>query len=288
MTDRGLDQLLDAWMDLGPTVAPIRVTEAVRLETRSTRQTASLRGWPPRRFPVMSTTVRFTLAAAAVVAAAVLGYAYLVAPNVGGPTPTDPTPSPSVAGTADLSEARGSLTPGTYAINDVEPFAITMTVPSGWERNLVPAMVWSATEEKATVAFFTVDDLFADVCDEYQGWVGVGPTVEDLAEALSNVTGISVDSQTAATISGYSGVLLEVSWTDPACEEDVDPLLLTSVPGYVDRPHPGDSDDVFSRWYILDVDGERLVIQAAVPTGLPDSITADVEAMVNSVRIEVP
>ncbi len=29
-------------------------------------------------------------------------------------------------------------------------------------------------------------------------------------------------------------------------------------------------------------------MEAAVPTGLPDSITADVEAMVESMRIEVP
>ena len=147
-------------------------------------------------------------------------------------------------------------------------------------------MVWSATEEKASIAFFTVDDLFADVCDEAQGWAGVGPTVEDLASALALVPGISVNSQVVATISGYSGVLLNLSSTDPECPEGVDPLLLTSIPGYVDRPHPVDSDDVLARLYILNVDGERLVIQAVVPSGLPDSITADVEAMVDSVRIE--
>ena len=288
MTAHNLDQLLDAWMDLGPTVAPARVAEAVRLETRSTRQIASLRRWPPRRFPVMNTTVRIALAATAVVAAAVLGYAYLVAPNVGGPTPEDPTPSPSIALTGDLGTARGQLPTGTYAINDVEPFQITVDVPSGWERNLVPAMVWSATEEKAILAFFTVDDLFADVCDETQGWAEIGSSVDDLADALADVPGITIDSQTDATISGYSGLLLDTSSSDPECAEGVDPLLLTSIPGYVDRPHPGASDDEFSRWYILDVEGERLVIQAVVPRGLPASIAAEVDAMVESVRIEVP
>jgi hypothetical protein len=288
MSDRTLDQLLDAWMDLGPTVAPARVAEAVRLEARSTRQIASLRGWPPRKFPVMNTTVRFALAAAAVVAAAVLGYAYLVAPNVGGPPPADPTPSPSLALTGDLSTARGPLTPGTYVINDVGPFQITITVPSGWERNVIPAMVWSATDEKASVAFFTVDDLFEDVCDEARGWAGIGPTVEDLTQELADLPGIVIDSQADATVSGYAGTLLETSSTDPECADGVDPLLLTSLPGYVDRPHPGDSDDELNRWYILDVDGERLVIQAVVPSGLPEGIRADVEGMVESVRIEVP
>ena len=288
MTGPNLDQLLDAWMDLGPTVAPARVAEAVRLETRSTRQTASLRGWPPRRFPEMNTTVRWALAAVAVVAAAVLGYAYLVAPDVGGPTPDDSEPSPSIALTGDLGTARGALPPGTYAINDVEPFRITMAVPTGWERNLVPAMVWSSTEVKATVGFFRVDDVFADVCDEAQGWVGVGPTVDDLAQALADIPGITVVSEASATISGYSGTLLDISSSDPDCAEGVEPLLLTTIPGYVDRPHPGDSDDEFSRWYILDVDGDRLVIQAVVPRGLPERVAADVDGMLQSVRIEVP
>lgn len=236
----------------------------------------------------MNTTVRWALAAVAVVAAAVIGYAYLVAPDVGGPTPDDPDPTPSTALTGDLGTARGALTPGTYAINDVEPFRITMTVPSGWERNLVPAMVWSSTEVKATVGFFRVDDVFADVCDEAQGWVGIGPTVEDLAEALADIPGMTIVSETSATISGYSGTVLDISSSDPGCAEGVEPLLLTAIPGYVDRPHPGDSDVHFSRWYILDVDGERLVIQAAVPRSLPESIAADVDGMLESVRIEVP
>ena len=42
MNDRNFDQLLDAWMDLGPTAAPDRVADAARLEARTTRQTAIL------------------------------------------------------------------------------------------------------------------------------------------------------------------------------------------------------------------------------------------------------
>ena len=48
MNDSSLDQLLDAWVELGPNVAPARVADAARLEIRSTRQTAIPKWWPPR------------------------------------------------------------------------------------------------------------------------------------------------------------------------------------------------------------------------------------------------
>ena len=87
MNDRNLDQLLNAWMDLGPTTAPDRVADAARFEVSTTRQLpAILSRWAPRRFPVMNTYAKVALASAAVAVAALLGYNYLVAPNVGGPT----------------------------------------------------------------------------------------------------------------------------------------------------------------------------------------------------------
>ena len=93
MNDRNFDQLLDAWMDLGPHVAPGRVGEAVRLEARSTRQMpAVLSRWGTRRYTDMNQSVRIALAAAAVVAVALIGFGFLRWQNVGSPGP-----SPSAA-----------------------------------------------------------------------------------------------------------------------------------------------------------------------------------------------
>ena len=59
MNDRNFDQLLNAWMDLGPTTAPDRVADAARLEAATTRQRpAILSRWAPRRFPTMNTPPR--------------------------------------------------------------------------------------------------------------------------------------------------------------------------------------------------------------------------------------
>src|SRR5688572_4323438 len=116
MNDRNLDQLLTAWMNLGPTTAPDRVADAARLEAASTRQTAIPMWWPPRRFPLMNTSVRLALATAVLAGAALLGYTYLVAPNVGDDATIVPAPAPTPAPTPVSILTATDLQPGTYAI----------------------------------------------------------------------------------------------------------------------------------------------------------------------------
>jgi hypothetical protein len=48
MNEEQLDQLLDAWLEHGPAVAPERVAIAARLEARSTRQATAVLGWARR------------------------------------------------------------------------------------------------------------------------------------------------------------------------------------------------------------------------------------------------
>jgi hypothetical protein len=291
MNDRNLDQLLNAWMDLGPTTAPDRVADAARLEAAATRQLpAIVSRWAPRRFPVMNTTAKVILATAAVVLAVVLGYTYLVAPNVGGPrlfgpepTPTPvPTPSPDPIPTLELGA--GALAPGSYQITDFEPINITITVPNGWESNAVPAMVWSVDGQKATVAYFTVDDLFADPCDPAQGSMGVGPTVDDLAAALSTYPGITVNSGTNTTLSGFSGTLLDITSTGVECDGP-EAVMWTTQPDSIERPLPG-GGAAFQQVLILDVNGERLVIHSGAPSnGAPSQRIDEAMSIVDSTVI---
>jgi hypothetical protein len=296
MNDRTLDQLLSAWMDLGPTSAPDRVADAARLEARTMRQTAIPPWWPPRRFLELNNALRVGLVAAAVVAAALIGYTYFIAPTVGTdppapiPTPTatsSPASSPTAEAVPALVPGTGRLSPGPYLITDIGPLEITIRVPNGWESNVVPAMVWSTENEKATVAYMTTTDLFADPCDPEQGLAGVGPTAADLVAALATVPGLAVDSQSDVTIAGYPGTRLDFIATDPPCEEGVEALLLRSEPGSVDRPHPG-GDTVLSSIVVLDVEGTRLVISARVPTEANAGRSAEVEQIIGSTIVEVP
>src|SRR5678816_461656 len=91
---RDTEQLLDAWMQDGPTVAPDRVLDVVvdRIERQGQRPAWRL-DW--RRY-TMNPTIKLAAAALAVVIVAVIGYNLLPAgsPNVGGP-PATASPAPT-------------------------------------------------------------------------------------------------------------------------------------------------------------------------------------------------
>jgi hypothetical protein len=293
MTDRSFDQLLDAWMDLGPTVAPARVVEAVRLEARTTRQTASLTGWPPRRLLDMNNTiVRFALAGAVLTAAALLGYRYLVAPDVGGPTqPSQPvsTDEPGASIAADLpvlSDQSGPLEPGTYAVTEVEPLRLAITVPEGWTRNIAPATVWAASST-VHIWFGRVDNLYADPCDAAGDPMTprLGPTAQDLAEALASYAGIQA-AVSDVTVSGFPGRYVELSVADPIDDrcgaasrfwdiEDGEQLGLSGRFG------------TLGVW-AFDVNGDRLVIAGEVRAAAPSEDAEELDTIMDSLEIQAP
>jgi hypothetical protein len=239
----------------------------------------------------MNNTVRIALAAAAVVVVALIGYQLLVAPNVGGPPPS-PSPSaepseapsevPSTSGILTLEPEMGALFAGTYVITNVEPYTITITIPDGWESLEVPAQIWGPGDPKSAVGWYTVDDLFADPCDAAAGYLGVGPTVNDLVEALSTYPGLTVEQTTEATVSGFAGVSVELAETRPDCG-GTEPLLLRSQPGGVDRPF-GSADELI----VLDVAGDRLVISQGVGAGAPPDTAEAIQSIIDSTVIEAP
>jgi hypothetical protein len=228
-----------------------------------------------------------------VVVAAFLGYRLLIEPNVGGPPPV-PSPSPSVGPSATTdpgptsfdAHPGGALDPGPYVLTGVEPFQITFTVPSGWEKLAVPAMVWSREDDKSTFGFFTLEDLVSDPCDPSQGFAGVGPTVDDLVTALADMPGFGLNSTEETTVSGFTATMLDIDWSDPPCAEGVEAQLGVSQPGDVVRPHPGAGDEQFNRWYIVDVDGERLVIANMAHANATDVRVADIQEILDSTQIE--
>lgn len=307
MTDRTLDELLDAWMDLGPTVAPERVAEAARLEVRSTRQLPAAVGrWAPRRFPDMNSTVRIVLAAAAVVAVAFLGYTYLVAPMVGGPAPSDApssasmsaaVASPSDASTAvDFTRLPGGgteLEPGPYLITSASPVEITITVPdepyeswpSAWYKALYDWGPWHQSND-ARLAFVVVDNLYVDPCQPDLGLrdPAVGPTVDELIDALGTIRAISLGPPSAATLDGYSGRMFELTGADSpaACVDEALVWQTTQGEPSLLVPAPGD----VTRVWVLDVEGTRLVVLASEDEGFADP--SGFQTLIDSIQIAVP
>ena len=125
MNDRNVDQLLDAWLDLGPDAAPDRVRSAVALEVRTTRQAFGWSRWASERFPSMNTPVRVAAALAAAGVIAFVGFRYLVPDNTGTTDPTasaitSPSPPPASITESDVdygwpTTSRNS--PGVYSWN---------------------------------------------------------------------------------------------------------------------------------------------------------------------------
>jgi hypothetical protein len=295
MNDRNLDQLLTAWMDLGPTAAPGRVADAARLEAASTLQTAIPMWWPPRRFPVMNMYAKVALATAAVVAAALIGYSYLIAPYVGGPSLflSEPTPSPTPAAMnfTALEGGGAELAPGPYRIDYAAPIDVIVTIPdetflgylSAWYKALYDWGPWHQSN-LATLGVMDVKDLAENPCSgEFGQEADLGTDVDTLADAFEQVAGIAVE-RSDASLDGYSGVLLDVSATErPADCVDEPMLLLTNHDDVI--PAPDVDPEVSMRIWILDVDGERLVL---VGSSSVQAYVDDVQGLIDSIQIEAP
>lgn len=130
MNDRTFDQLLAAWIEHGPTVAPDRVSVEARREIRRTRQSSALGPWLARRFADMSTFAKVGVAAAIVIVVTLVSLSIL-----SGRPPANPGPTPSStwsgpvrtdlggAVVAHTSEADGSASwtdPGDAAMGWVD------------------------------------------------------------------------------------------------------------------------------------------------------------------------
>jgi hypothetical protein len=297
MNDRSFDQLLNAWMDLGPTTAPDRVADASRLEAAATRQLpAVLSRWAPRRFPPMNSYAKVALTTAAVVLAALLGYNYLVAPNVGGPRLFAPEPTPTPSPTAiNFTQHQGEgreLQPGSYVIDYAAPVNVVITVPeqrfenfpSAWYKAMYDWGPWHQTNA-ARLGFGNVENLRVDACDPGPGWQDppVGPTVAELVEGLNAITIMDV-TQSSATIDGYSGELLDIAGVErPTGCSDAPILWETTQGDEILVPQAGER----LRVWVLEVEGNRLVVWAGQDND--DQATAgDLQALIDSIQIQAP
>lgn len=240
----------------------------------------------------MNNALRIAAAAAVVLVVAYLGIRFLPSSGTGGPpepttTPSPiPSPSPTAIDYTDYPGGGEALNPGPYVITAVSPFRITFTVPSGWYKGVVDHAVWyDATN--ASVGFGKVNNLYVDPCAISLGLQdpAVGPTVDDLATALSNLPGVEAPAPTDVTVGGFAGKQLDLTGSAAwqSCDGPNNEPLLT--PSGIEGT-PG-TDGQFRVW-ILDVGGNRLVI---VGNDWPDSSWADGspnQALLDSIQIDVP
>ena len=288
---------LTAWLEEGPSSGPEEVLSRTFARTRSTRQD---RVWlyrltHPTRSQPMNTLFKFAVVAALALAIGIgLGPLRPSGSNVAaGPSPS-PSPSPVV-----LPDG-GSLDPGRYEIEagptlrsgspspsrrggrprrDSLPKEVTLTA--------APANGW---EGKVMFSTWILTHIYADVC-KHDTLVSVGTSVDELVNALVSQKGRNVSGPTDVTVGGFPAKRIALTvpadldigtacggnlhfWPDPGPNES------GGLPGFV----PGGTDTV----YIVDVDGQRLVLVARNnPTASAQDV-AELQALVDSIHIDAP
>ena len=215
-------------------------------------------------------------------------------------TPTDLTPTilDILAGEA---EPFTDLQPGTYSLDpDLDPatpLQVTYDVPTdGWKS-------WIGTTKFSDaghvgVSITTVSNLVSHGCRDHS-WADppIGPSVEDLATSLADLAPFRVTSAPEdVSVYGYSGMHLELTVPDlPVSDDGVftgcDEGKLKSWVAAIDAGEPGDAYYGYTgpgyteEFWILDVDGTRLMIVAERSPGSPSEDLEEQRAILDSIRM---
>jgi hypothetical protein len=152
------------------------------------------------------------------------------------------------------------------------------------------------------VSITTVTNLVRHGCQDHS-WAEppVGPSVDDLAAALADLAPFRVTSPPKdVTIYGYRGKYLQLTVPDlpvegqgddrrfPGCEEGTLKSWVAAIdtePGdafYGYNAEPGRTED----FWILDIEGTRLMIEANRSPDSPRKDVAEMRAILDSIRIE--
>ena len=281
-TDRDTTRIVRSWLRADEHDSADRVLDAVLDRLDTTPQRRSTR-WPARRLSEMNNTAKLALGGAAVVVVALLGIGFLSPSGLGlgsaGPTETPtpiPTPTPQLLAT-------GPLDAGTVMASPHDSISVSFTVPEGWEGfegTCVMAGTGTTAPDGMGICFpEVVGGLYSDPCHPAaQADIPIGPSVDDLATALTEQTAYESTDPADVTLGGYSGkrVDLQLPTDVAACGE----FYPWNGSIYAQGP-----DNRWNVW-ILDVDGTRFVIVSTYFPGTSEKDLAEQQAIVDSMRIE--
>ena len=191
-------------------------------------------------------------------------------------------------------EPLGPIEAGTYFIDPdgdaSTPLRVVYEVPAdGWSEWIGAAKFSDAGHSGLSIT--TVPNLVTDGCHDHT-WADppVGPSVDDLAAALTDLAPFEVTSPPEdVTIYGYSGKHLEWTVPDLPVEGAADEQSFTgckegnlkSWVAFIDAGEPGDAFYGYTgpgyteEFWILDAEGTRLMIAAEQSAGSPSEDIAE-------------
>lgn len=297
--DRDLERVLEQWLVDGVDQMPDRVYRSVFDRVDHQRQAVAPR--LIRRFPTMSSPLRVAALVAALLAVVVGGTIFLG--GAGGPTPgptsgaASPTPTsgdPSPQPSSLAYTWPSALDAGTYTTSFVWdiPFAFTFTVPSGWSGYDIE--ISKPRASNLSVEFVLVDDVFADPCSGDLLDPSVGPSVGELAGAVASIPGLKVTATSPIQFDRRTtGMVVDYTIdTDAGCTPADFRLWKLATERLRPVEHFGGDVKMAvgaaGRIWILDVDGERVIIRTTWDTDATPAERAEVEAIFDSIWIDHP
>ena len=215
-----------------------------------------------------------------------------------------PTAVPAPTYPADVMDVPdfSPLEAETYFVEPVgTDIQVFYTIPAeGWLSWFGAFKFGSEADPPNSVIGFGIMNVTNVVQDGCTGHVAadppVGPTVDDMATALAALTPfVLTKAPSDVTIDGFSGKYLELTVPDIAFEEFDDGNKFTDCTAgelwsYIGKPlsfaahaysHPGQSEEI----WLLNVDGQRLMIVAGKSPGSSDGDIAELRSILDSIDI---
>ena len=128
--------------------------------------------------------------------------------------------------------------------------------------------------------------MATDSCQWRGSFENPGESVTELADALVAVPGRQATTPVPVTVGGYDGVYLEWSLSadlDPATCDDGEAVAWTAKIGRTRTHDPGEID----RIWILDVEGERILIDVLSVPGWQEVTGEPVDDVIDSLRFVI-
>ncbi|MGH2455242.1 MAG: hypothetical protein ACRDHD_03170 [Candidatus Limnocylindria bacterium] len=279
-TDRDTTRIVRSWLDEGVTQLPDRVLDAVLDRVPATPQRRAT-WWPAWRSPFMN-TARIALATAAVVASAVIGYQLLGGPGVGNSQPTA-TPSPSVSPSPTPQPWADPIRVGRNEAT-IRGIRFSFRIPSdssvgsgGWVRTQYDGMINKFPPGNWIGFLNSFDSVASDPCAGTT--TPVGPSVADMADALTTIPGTEAEAPVDATIGGRPAKLVTLTIND-----DIDCAPSSFWIYGPDSAYPNSVNSTIRVW-VFELDGTRYTIHSN-QEGSDAEQAQEITEIVESIQVE--
>jgi hypothetical protein len=219
----------------------------------------------------------------------------------GEPTANESSLSPTTAASSSAAEnhtangpprvdklADGPLEPGSYALPPLGPLhnpVAVVDIPEGYTHwgPFINAAAPQEPDDPLAISLWVVTGVFKDACKATQQ-TPAGNSVQTLADAFLRQEVTSVTKPRPVSLAGYDGLYLEI--VAPAAQDysgcnDAELNFWESTPaGERWTRMPGMRD----RLWILDVDGQPMVLAMFVPPSATDQQVDHIADIVRSAR----